>query len=93
MRAEEFAILCDKIVERIRLVAPEDTGNLKYNGVRYEFIDANTCKFYVDESIAPYMPFTNEKWISPRWNGKKNPNEGWWTNGVYMEIIKTITSY
>ena len=31
----------------------------------------------VDESIAPYVPYTNEPWISEKWNGKKNPNEGW----------------
>lgn len=23
------------------------------------------------------MPYTNEPWISPKWHGKKNPNEGW----------------
>ena len=28
------------------------------------------------------MPYTNEVWISPKWNGKKNPNEGWWNNAV-----------
>ena len=28
--------------------------------------------------IAPYMPFTNEPWISPKWNGRRNPNQGWW---------------
>ena len=90
MSEQEFAILCDNVAENIRLCAPIDTGNLRYAGVRYEFIDENTCRFYVDEKIAPYMPFTNEKWISPRWNGKKNPNEGWWTNDVFMAIINTI---
>lgn len=24
-----------------------------------------------------YMPYTEEKWISPRWRGRANPNEGW----------------
>ncbi len=29
-----------------------------------------------------YMPYTNEKWISPKWNGKKNPNEAWWQQSI-----------
>ena len=29
-----------------------------------------------------YMPYTNEKWVSPRWHGKKNPNEQWWQNAI-----------
>lgn len=92
MKAEEFAILCNNVAERIRLVAPIDTGNLRHDAVRYEFIDENTCRFYVDEKIAPYMIYTNENWnmFRPPLHGKKNPNEGWWTNGVYAEIMKTI---
>lgn len=29
-----------------------------------------------------YMPYTNERWISPRWHGRKNPNEQWWQNAI-----------
>ena len=32
------------------------------------------------------MPFTNEVWKSPKWNGKKNPNQGWWNNAMEMVI-------
>jgi hypothetical protein len=28
-----------------------------------------------------YMPYTNEVWISPRWRGRKNPNEKWFELG------------
>lgn len=24
-----------------------------------------------------YMPYTNEPWLSPKWKGRNNPNEGW----------------
>lgn len=24
-----------------------------------------------------YMPYTNEQWVSPRWNGRENPNLYW----------------
>ena len=61
----------------LREIAPKDTGNLAYNAVLVRYEDSNTVKLYVNEVIAPYMPYTNEPWISPRWGGKKNPNEGW----------------
>lgn len=32
----------------------------------------------MDTNIIPYVPYTNEPWIAKRWNGRKNPNEGWW---------------
>lgn len=38
------------------------------------------------KGIAPYMPYTNEPWISPRWNGKQNPNEGWWNDAIEFII-------
>lgn len=56
---------------------PHDTGNLKYNALKYEFIGTK-FHMWVDEEIAPYMVFTNEKWIAERWKGAQNPNEGWW---------------
>lgn len=52
------------------------TDNLKKNATKIEY-QGNSTRVYVDESVAPYMPYTNEKWISPRWKGAKNPNEGW----------------
>ena len=78
MTSEQFTRLIDRIVKNIRDISPIDTGNLRYNAIRFEFLDEGTCRIYVDEAIAPYMPYTTEPWISPRWHGKKNPNEGWW---------------
>lgn len=26
---------------------------------------------------APHTVYTEEEWLSPRWNGKQNPNQGW----------------
>ena len=28
------------------------------------------------------MPYTNEPWVSPKWHGKKNPNEAWFQDAV-----------
>lgn len=53
------------------------TGNMAFNATKMEFPDPNTCIIYIDERIAPYVPYTNEPWISPKWKGHKNPNEHW----------------
>lgn len=55
------------------------TGNLKYNALKV-MKAPQSMLIYVDQNIAPYMPFTNERWISPRWKGAENPNEHWWEN-------------
>jgi len=31
----------------------------------------------IGNSELDYATYTNEVWISPKWNGKQNPNEGW----------------
>ena len=72
----ELAIL--DAVAIARLVIPIDTGNLRYNAFKVERVDETTWKVYIDEKIAPYAVYVNEKWVSPKWNGKTNPNEGFW---------------
>ena len=74
----KFKRACTNACKELRALAPKDTGNLAYNAIKIEFPNENECHIYVDESIAPYMPFTTRPWISSRWHGKKNPNEGWW---------------
>ena len=74
----KFKRACERACKQLRGLAPYDTGNLALNAITIEFPSPDVCIIYVDESIAPYMPFTTRPWVSPRWNGKKNPNEGWW---------------
>lgn len=69
-------------VKRLKFYAPFDTGNLRENAIRYEWRDNKTFVIYVDQNIAPYMPYTNEPWTAERWKGKKNPNEAWWQGAV-----------
>ena len=57
------------------------TGNLKYNSLRVLKVPDGVY-VYIDENIAPYAVYTNEKWISPKWKGAKNPNENWWEKMV-----------
>lgn len=90
MNAQDFENMCSKLFGDIKRISPVDTQNLRDNAIRYEHIDVNTVKIYVEETIAPYMPYTNEPWVSRRWNGKQNPNEGWWDNGAVNTVIKGI---
>lgn len=87
----EFRRACEQTVKELRGLAPYDTGNLALNAIRMEMESPNVCLIYVDESIAPYMPYTNEPWLSPRWNGRKNPNEGWWQRAG-EHVVKTVAS-
>jgi len=83
-------------VDQLRKVAPKDTGNLAYNAIKYNWVGEKEFVIFVDvgnvqqtrrvNGIAPYMPFTNEKWISPNWNEKTNPNENWWNEAMEMVI-------
>lgn len=90
-------------ITQLREKAPKDTGNLRYNAIKYRWLSDTRFEIYVDvgdttaftmgeplvKGQAPYMPFTNEEWISPRWNGKKNPNQNWWNEAMEL-VIKFI---
>ena len=77
--------IANYIVKRLRELAPKDTGNLAFQSITKVTVSDTTIEIYVNQDIAPYMPYTNEPWISPKWNGKPNPNESWWNNA--MELI------
>ena len=85
--------LAEEVVAIIKKRAPKDTCNLAYNSIRVAWFDNSTFQVFVDESIAPYMVYTNEPWISPKWNGKKNPNEAWWQSVVEEITQHIITNY
>lgn len=66
------------VVETLRKeLVPYDTGNMALYALRYDIYD-DMIDITVDPEIAPYIPYTNEPWLSERWHGKQNPNEGWW---------------
>lgn len=88
MTAKKFKSICDGVLKIVKKHTPVDTGNLKFNAVRIKYISANKIVILVDQDIAPYMVYTNEPWISPKWHGKKNPNQAWWNN-----VIPLIVDY
>lgn len=53
------------------------TGNIAFHALQYK-IEGDLIDIYIDDRIAPYCYYTDEPWVSPKWKGKKNPNEGWW---------------
>lgn len=67
------------------------TGNMRYKATKFEHITDTHFRAYVDGDIATYVPYTNEPWISPKWRGAKNPNEGWIPRAVmaYAEALAT----
>lgn len=89
MTNKQWNIACLSAVDIVKSVSPVDTGNLKNNGVTYAFLDNDTFMIKIDLAKAPYMPYTNEPWLAKRWNGKKNPNEGWWENAV-KKVVEYI---
>lgn len=86
MTDEEFRVLCSEAFNKFVELVPNpktrykrggSTGNMALNAAKIEFPSPNVCKIFIDEKIAPYVPYTNEPWVAARWHGKKNPNEGW----------------
>lgn len=86
MNNERIFAACVEVVEELRqaVFIPWRTGNMATNSLRYK-IEGNVFHIYMDEDIAPYVPYTNEPWVSTRWHGKPNPNEGWWN--YFAEIF------
>lgn len=91
MRTEEFIKLADLAFSEARNVSPIKKGNLRNNAMSVEVLNSgNAYKIYVKQDVAPYMPYTNEPWIAKRWNGKKNPNEGWWQEKALQAVLQAF---
>lgn len=63
--------------DTIKSQSPFDTGNLRYNGINLQKTGKNEYTISIGAPDAPYAVYTNEVWVSPRWKGRKNPNEHW----------------
>lgn len=75
------------IYYQLKIASPIDSGNLMLNGIRLfkDFIG-------IGGEVATYARATNEKWESPRWHGKQNPNEKWIERTIELvqPLIKQI---
>lgn len=96
MTVGQFQSACQRAFKYVqRRIVPNpktryitSTGNMALNAFKIEFLDDTTCRVWVDKDIAPYVVYTDEPWTSPRWHGKKNPNEGWWDRAVEVFVSK-----
>lgn len=71
------AAIAHEAYQYLKSVSPYDSGNLRDNAIKIYRVGPRKYAIDVDGFIAPYAVYTNEKWISPKWRGKKNPNEKW----------------
>lgn len=80
-----------EIVNQMRAeFVPYDTGNMALNALQVSVV-GELIDVTVNEDIAPYAPYTNEPWLSDKWNGKPNPNQGWWDKFA-EEFAKRLTA-
>jgi hypothetical protein len=85
MTKNEWTKLFKKAINSLReqTFVPYDTGNLKFNAIKGIWVNETTYRIYIDESVAPYMKFTNEVW-----QYGKNPNEKW-----FDKAVKYVANY
>lgn len=93
MTTVQFISFCLRFLAIFKSKSPIDTGNLRYNGIRFEIVDDATITIYIDDVIAPYVYYTNEPWLSPRWKGKANPNEGWIEKAIEETLEQIANEY
>ena len=91
MEMAQFVGLTVGAFQIFQAIVPIDTGNMRYNATTFNSTGTMSCTIKVDGSIAPYAVYTNEPWLSPRWHGKTNPNEGWWNEwcDTFMKRLAT----
>jgi len=83
---------CKILKSVLQARAPYDMGNLAMNNIR---IDRSKGSVIIGSAeSASYAPFTNESWISEKWHGKKNPNEGWINRAIEeaLPVIQRVLS-
>lgn len=85
MTKKQFQNLFDAVIRILKSRSPIDTGNLRYNAIKWRWIDDKTFEIYVDPKIAYYMVYTEEPWIN---HPGKNPNEGW-----FRDTVEFIVNY
>lgn len=82
MTKQQVISIAIGIVNEMRMEwVPRKTGNMAIDALQYS-VENDVLDIEVKDSIAPYVPYTNEPWLSDKWHGKKNPNEGWWQRFV-----------
>lgn len=76
-----YEAAADYLVVFLTLKAPNifwmSTGNLRSSIRKAWNPELGHWQVVIGGEVAPYAIYTNEPWISPKWNGKENPNLYW----------------
>jgi len=79
MTQKQFEAKFRKAVEKAKFIleaeVPVRSGQLKLSITLKSTPTGYTL--FMDTNKAPHMVYTEEKWTSPQWEGRDNPNEGW----------------
>ena len=83
------------LVMALKSVCPYRTGNLERHRIRVKIDNGTMCVVVGHETsklLGEYAVYTNEPWISPKWGGKQNPNQGWIERGIEkaLPLIKQV---
>jgi len=99
---ERLEQAADYLVLWLQLRAPKETWNLALNGIKKAYDEFGNPQIVIGGELAPYAVYTNEPWISPKWNGAVNPNQGWIQSAcqdavpvltVIMSGVMTVDEY
>lgn len=88
MTNDEFNRLKSELYAFIYNDAPHKSGALKASIKKAD--RGNVCDIIID---IEYMPYTEERWIHPRWNGRENPNLYWLKNAVKKFANQIVSRY
>jgi len=75
------------ILQIFKVIAPIVTGALEGR----IYIEYTEYGFNIVSDIY-YMPYTEERWLSAKWRGRENPNEGWFreANEQAMRFLSNL---
>ena len=93
MTDQQFTVVCSSMLHDIRDKTPRLTGNLADKATLLRSVGANEIRIYVDENIAPYFPYVNNR-PTYRVKGKfgsytkQNRNHEYFQHAVEVAIEK-----
>ena len=61
MTDQQFTFVCSSMLHDIRDMTPKLTGNLADKATLLRSVGANEIRIYVDENIAPYFKYVNNR--------------------------------
>lgn len=94
MTDQQFTNICSEMRHDIKGMTPWDTGNLADKATKISDLVGNEIRIYVDENIAPYFPYVNNRptyQVKGKFGKsytKQNKNYGYFQHAVEVAIEK-----